>query len=57
MFCVRMFCFVFQTLDFQVLCFGLCVFCPVLLNGAMETLTGSAKNGDVSILVRLSYFY
>ena len=30
--------FVFQTFDFQVLCFGFCVLCPVLLfNGAIET--------------------
>ena len=28
---------VFQTFDFQVLCFGFCVLCPVLLNGAIET--------------------
>ena len=47
----------FQIFDFQVLCFGFCVLCPVLLNGAMETLKGSDKYGDVGILVRLSYFY
>ena len=51
------FSFVFQTFDFQVLCFGFCVLCPVLLNCAMETFRISNKNGDVSILVRLSYFY
>ena len=49
--------FVFQTFDFQVLCFGFCVLCPVLLNGPMDTLEGSAKNGNVSIHVRLSFFY
>ena len=35
--CKDVLCFVFQTFDFQVLCFGFCVLCPVLLNGAMET--------------------
>ena len=48
--------FLFQTFDIRVLCSGFCVLCPVLLNGAMETLKGSDKNGDVSILVRVSYF-
>ena len=43
-----------MTFKFCVLAF---VVCPVLLNGAMETLKGSDKNGDVSIHVRLSYFY
>ena len=40
MFCVLckdVLSFVFQTFDFQVLCFGFCVLCPVLLNGATET--------------------
>ena len=35
--CKDVFSFVFQTYDIQVLCFGFCVLCPVLLNGAMET--------------------
>ena len=35
--CKDVLSFVFQTFDFQVLCFGFCVLCPVLLNGAMET--------------------
>ena len=35
--CKDVLSFVFQTFDFQFLCFGFCVFCPVLLNGAMET--------------------
>ena len=30
-------CFVFQTSDFQVYCFGFCVLCYVLFNGVMET--------------------
>ena len=39
--------FVFQTFDFQFLCFGFCVLYPVLLKGAMETLKGSDKNGKI----------
>ena len=35
--CKDVLSFVYQTFDFQVLCFGFCVLCPVLLNGAMET--------------------
>ena len=35
--CKDVLSFVFQTFDFQVLCFGFCVLCPVLLNGAMAT--------------------
>ena len=35
--CKNVLSFVFQIYDFQVLCFGFCVLCPVLLNGAMET--------------------
>ena len=35
--CKDVLSFVFQTFDFHVLCFGFCVLCPVLLNGAMET--------------------
>ena len=35
--CMDVLSFVFQTFDFQVLCFGFCVLCPVLLNGTMET--------------------
>ena len=33
--CKDVLSFVFQTFDFQVLCFGFCVLCPVLLNGAV----------------------
>ena len=51
--CKDVLSFVFQTFDFCVLAF---VFCPVSLNGAMETQKGSDKNGNVIILVRLSYF-
>ena len=29
--CKDVLSFVFQTFDFQVLCFGFCVLCPVLL--------------------------
>ena len=47
--CKDVLSFVFKTFDFQVLCFDFCVLCPVLLNGT--------KNGDVSILVRLSNLY
>ena len=35
--CKDVLSFVFQTFDFHVLCFGFCVLCPVLLNGAMGT--------------------
>ena len=35
--CKDVLSFVFQTFDFQFLCFGFGVLCPVLLNGAMET--------------------
>ena len=35
--CKDVLSFVYQTFDFQVLCFGFCFLCPVLLNGAMET--------------------
>ena len=55
--CKGVLSFVFQSFDFQVLCFGFCVLCPVLLKSAMETYKGSVKNGDVGILVRLSCFY
>ena len=34
--CKDVLSFGFQTFDFQVLCFGFRVLCPVLLNGAME---------------------
>ena len=40
--CKDVLSFVFQTFDFQVLCFGFCVLCPVLL-GAMETYKGNDK--------------
>ena len=35
--CKDVLSFVFRTFDFSVLCFGFCVLCPVLLNGAMMT--------------------
>ena len=37
--CKDVLSFVFQTFDFQFLCFGfkICVLCPVLLNGAIGT--------------------
>ena len=35
--CKDVLSFVFQPFDFQVLCFGFCFLCPVLLNGAMDT--------------------
>ena len=35
--CKDVLSFVFQIYDFQVLCFGFCVLCPVLLKGAMPT--------------------
>ena len=36
--CKDVLSFVFQTFDFQVLCFGFCALCLVLLiNGTMET--------------------
>ena len=55
--CKDVLSYVFQTFDFQVLGLGVCALCLVLLNAAMETYKGSDKNGDVRILVRLSYFY
>ena len=51
--CKDVLSFVFQTFDFQVLCFGSCVLCPALLNGAMENKKGSDKNEGVSIFAFL----
>ena len=41
--CTDVLSFVFQTFDFQVLCFGFFVLCPMLLNGAMETKKEAIK--------------
>ena len=46
----------FSVLCFKRLTFKFCVLCSVLLS-AMETLKEKDINGDVSILVRLSFFY